>query len=140
MCKLHSATCDTPSSFICSWYGLPFGGEHSFDKDGNGILGRDELMRVLSLLQREAAVAPHHRLLFLSFVDVDDSNTVSFAEFALALKRAQDDFVLKEVCVWTSATTWLHGAPALALFCSSAADICVGWLSVLMWTPGAGFG
>lgn len=70
---------------------------YSFDKDGNCILGRDELMQVLHLLKRGAEVKQQHVLLFLSFVDVDDSNTVSFAEFALALKRAQDDFVLKEV-------------------------------------------
>jgi len=75
-------------------------GSTALTKTATEFLGRTSSC-VLSLLQREAAVAPHHRLLFLSFVDVDDSNTVSFEEFALALKRAEDDFVLKEVCVWT---------------------------------------
>ena len=69
----------------------------SFDRDGNGILGKTELTKVLHLLKRGHEVRAQHVLLFLSFVDVDDSSTVSFAEFALALKRAQDDFVLKEV-------------------------------------------
>ena len=100
LCNTICATCDMPSSFVRSWYGLSFCGEHSFDKDGNGISRADELMRPVSVATRSGG-CPAPSTPFLSFVDVDDSNTVSFEEFALALKRAEDDFVLKEVCVWT---------------------------------------
>lgn len=68
-----------------------------FDANGDGILSVDELPKVLDHLKRGERLQPHHMKLFTSFVDVDDSETVSFAEFALALKRAQDDFVLNQV-------------------------------------------
>ena len=70
---------------------------HSFDADHNGILSKRELPKVLEHLKKGKKLKPQHMKMFRSFVDVDSSDTVSFAEFALALKRAQDDFVLNEV-------------------------------------------
>lgn len=68
-----------------------------FDADGNGILSMTELPGVLDRLKKGEKLKPQYMKMFLSFVDVDASATVTFAEFALALKRAQDDFVLNEV-------------------------------------------
>jgi len=68
----------------------------AFDVDGNKTLGRDELQALFTIMMGYS-LPEHHMQMLLSFVDVDGSNTASFAEFALALQRAQDDFVLQQV-------------------------------------------
>mmetsp|Transcript_6431 Transcript_6431/g.22938 ORF Transcript_6431/g.22938 Transcript_6431/m.22938 type:complete len:1202 (-) Transcript_6431:30-3635(-) len=68
----------------------------AFDANASGNLDGEELQD-LFLILLGYSLPPHHMAMVMSFVDVDGSDTATFAEFALALQRSQDDFVLSQV-------------------------------------------
>ena len=67
-----------------------------FDRDRSGQLSPHELKRLLDLLIVRPLTVQQLRIL-LSLIDVDDSNTIGFAEFALAVSQSKHDFVLRDV-------------------------------------------